>query len=51
MFSNRPFEELFGPYLELGHEVFEEKPYSFITIVANALQEPIEEEIVELKAH
>jgi hypothetical protein len=50
MFSNRPFEELFGPYLELGHEVFEEKPYSFNTIVANALQEPIDEEIAETES-
>ena len=44
MFSKRPFEDLFGPYLELRHEVFEGKPYSFSTIVANTLQEPIEEE-------
>ena len=44
------FEELFGPYLELGHEVFKEKPYSLNTIVANALQEPIEEEIAETES-
>ena len=50
MFSNRPFDDLFGPYLELGYEVFEEKPYSFNTIVANALQEPIEEEDAETES-
>ena len=50
MFSNRPFVELFGPYLELGHEMFKEKPYSFNTIVANALQEPIEEEITKTES-
>ena len=30
--------------------MFEEKPYSFNTIVANALQEPIKEEIVKTES-